>query len=207
MIKKNKAGEYVGQIPGAKTRMKEWSGKDWKNENVSTIDYAPTHDLPVYFFTVAELNFLIAEAEIRFNSNNAAAKAAYEAGVKADFASRGIDGADEFLAGATANFDAASDKLKLIGMQKWVALFMRDHMEAWSEARRTDYPAASAATAQKVFEDQTAYSAGDFIVPAVNHIEAGGLIMRVPFPENARKYNTNTPAFQTCDKKVFFDKK
>lgn len=204
-IKKNKAGEYVGQIPGSKTRMKEWSGKDWKNDNVSTIDYAPTHDMPVYFFTAAEINFLIAEVEIRFNNDNAAAKAAYEAGIKADFQSRGLDGADDII--ALTNFDAAADKLKLIGMQKWVSLFMRDHMEAWSEARRTDYPAVSSADAKTVYADQTAYTAGDFIVPAVNHIEAGGVIMRVPYPENARKYNVNTPTFQTCDKKVFFDKK
>ena len=207
-IKKNEADDkYVGQIPGAKTRMKEWSGSDWKNKNVSKIDYTPTHAMPIYFFTAAELNFLIAEVEIRFNSNNAAAKDAYEAGVKADFASRKVEGADDFLANASVSFDAAADKLKLIGMQKWVALFMRDHMEAWSEARRTDYPAVSTLTAKEVYSDATAYTAGEFIVPAVNNIEAGGVIMRVPFPENARKYNTNTPPFQTCDKKVFFDKK
>ena len=33
----------------------------------------------------------------------------------------------------------SEDKLELIYMQKWVALFYMDHIEAWSEIRFTDW--------------------------------------------------------------------
>ena len=49
---------------------------------------------PVYFFTQSELRFLIAEVYIRFINDDAKAKAAYEAGIEADFAARGLTGAD-----------------------------------------------------------------------------------------------------------------
>ena len=212
-IDKNEAaGAYVGQIPGAKSRMKEWSGSDWKNAHVSAINYGPAHAMPVYFFTAAEVQFLMAEVELNINNDLAAAKTAYNAGIALDFASRGVDdaGLTTFMANPAISLDGLTDKeemMKRIGMQKWVALFYRDHMEAWSEARRTHIPACSGRTAEQVYKDSPAqYVPGDFIVPAVNEIIAGGLIKRVPYPENARKFNINTPAFETLDKKVFFDK-
>ena len=90
-------------------------------------------------------------------------------------------------------------------MQKWVALFMRDHMEAWSEIRRTDVPALSPATAKQVFDDPTAYNAGDMINPGVNHINGGGLAKRVPYPSNARTLNKNTPPVKLLSDPVFWD--
>ena len=156
------------------------------------------------------LQFLIAEVQARFNSNDAAAQAAYEAGVKADFASRGIDGADAFLAANKTSWSAQAtdaDKLKLLYMQKWVAFFYRNHMEAWSEARRTDVPALSSASAKDIFDDSTVYSAGDFVNPGVNFITGGGLAKRVPYPSNARRYNKNTPAVKLLSDRVFWDVK
>lgn len=201
-------GKYVGQIPGSKTVMGGWAGS-WKNDNVSTINYTSMIAAPIYLFSQSELQFLIAEAQLRFNNNEGAAKAAYEAGVTADFAMKvAVDPAD-FLA-AAGSWDAQSgtaNKLKLIYMQKWVALFMVDHMEAWSEIRRTDVPATSPLSAKQIYSDPTAYNAGDMIVPAVNYIDAGGLCKRVPYPARARQLNANTPAAKLLSDRVFWDAK
>ena len=206
-IMKNDAGEYVGQIPGAKTVYKSW-GVDWKNKDVSAIDYTPAMFAPIYLFTQSELQFLIAETQLRWG-NKAAAKDAYEAGVAADFASRGM-GVGSFLNGNRVNWDAQTsdaDRLNLIYMQKWAALFYRDHMEAWSEVRRTDVPTTCTASARSVFEDPTVYSAGQMIVPALNYIQAGGLCKRVPYPSTARQLNKNTPAAKLLSDRVFWDAK
>jgi len=200
---------YVGQLPGSK-QVPAIVGTSYKNKDVSTINYAPFHATPVYLFTQSELQFLIAEVQLRFNNNAAAAKEAYEAGVTADFMLRGIDGCDTFLA-AAGSFDAQesqNDKLKLIYMQKWVALFMHDHMEAWSEIRRTDVPALSAYSATAITNDPTVYNAGDLILPAQNKKGLDGLALSMPYSSESRKYNVNTPskARQITDR-VFWDVK
>ena len=208
----SKFNDYVGQIPGCKTLTGDWLGigSAYNDTYVSNINRVPAKAMPIYLFTQSELQFLIAEVQARFNSNDAAAQAAYEAGVKADFASRGIDGADAFLAANKTSWSAQAtdaDKLKLLYMQKWVAFFYRNHMEAWSEARRTDVPALSSASAKDIFDDSTVYSAGDFVNPGVNFITGGGLAKRVPYPSNARRYNKNTPAVKLLSDRVFWDVK
>ena len=210
--KSAKYDDYVGQMPGCKTKMGDWLGigSAYNDDYVSNINRVPSKAMPIYLFTQSELQFLIAEVQKRFNSNDAAAKAAYEAAVTSDFASRGIDGAAAFLSAQRTSWNAqASDnaKLKLIYMQKWVAFFYRNHMEAWSEARRTDVPELSNATAEAIFKDATVYTAGDFIVPGVNAIIAGGLAKRVPYPSAARRYNNNTPAVKLLSDRVFWDAK
>ena len=207
-----KYNEYVGQLPGCKTKMGEWTGlgSNYNDNYVSNINRAPAKAMPVYLFTQSELQFLIAEVQLRFNNNDGAAKAAYEAAVAADFASRGIDGAAEFLAGNKTSWDAqasTNDKLTLLYMQKWVAFFYRNHMEAWSEARRTDVPKLSSLSAQAIYENSTSYNAGDFINPGVNFISGGGLCKRMPYPSNARRYNKNTPPVASISERVFWDTK
>lgn len=204
-----KSAQYVGQIPGSKTLMGTWAGS-WKNDDVSTINYESMIAAPIYLFSQSELQFLIAEVELRFNKSDAAAKAAYEAGVNADFSAKGVAGAASFLTGARTSWDAqgsSANKLNLIYMQKWAALFMVDHMEAWSEIRRTDVPATSAASAEAIFKDPTVYNAGDMILNAVNYIEAGGLCKRVPYPARARQLNSNTPEAKLLSDRVFWDAK
>lgn len=208
----SKYNEYVGQLPGCKTLMGDWLGigSAYNDTYVSNINRVPAKAMPVYLFTQSELQFLIAEVQARFNNNDTAAKAAYEAAVKADFASRGIDGANAFLAAQKTSWNSqasTADKLKLLYMQKWVAFFYRNHMEAWSEARRTDVPALSSATAKQIYDNSTIYSAGDFVNPGVNFITNGGLAKRVPYPSNARRYNKNTPAVKLLSDRVFWDVK
>lgn len=209
---REKDGTYVGQLPGCKTLMGDWLGisSAYNEDYVSMINYLQSRAMPIYMFTQSELQFLIAEVQLRFNNNESAAKTAYEAGVTEDFTSRGADGVSTFLAGTRTGWDNQStttEKLKLIYMQKWVALFYRDHMEAWSEIRRTDIPALSSASAQTINNDPSSYTAGDMIEPGVNYINGGGLAKRVPYPSSARSLNKNTPAAKTLSDKVFWDVK
>ena len=198
---------YVGQFPGSKQEP-AIVGTSYKNKDVSTINYDITHDMPIYLFTQSELQFLIAEAQLRFNNNEAAAKTAYEAGVEADFNLRAIDGFEEFIAEAGAWKGSQAENLNLIYMQKWTALFMHDHMEAWSEIRRTDVPALSSASAAQIQANPAVYTPGDLIVPAVNKKGGNNIAMSMPYSSSSRKYNVNTPktARQITDK-VFWDVK
>lgn len=203
---------YEGQLPGAKTATGDWLGisSGYNNDYVSLVKYKVTCAMPIYLFTQSELQFLIAEAQLRFNNNDEAAKSAYELGVTSDFDSKGAEegAVDAFLsASKTAWKGDANAKLELIYKQKWVALFMRDHMEAWSEIRRTDVPKLSNAKAADIFENPAVYNPGDMIDPAVNHIVAGGLAKRVPYPSIARSLNPNTPTAKTLNEKVFWDVK
>ncbi|MFR9523393.1 MAG: SusD/RagB family nutrient-binding outer membrane lipoprotein [Rikenellaceae bacterium] len=200
-------GEYVGQMPGAVMDSVTWDS-DWGDDSVSAINYdlfdGSGSSRKAFIFTQANLQFLIAEVEYRFNNDSAAAKSAYEAAVTADFAARGIDGAASFLASNGA-WDSASDKLELIYMQKWVALFYMDHMEAWSEIRRTDVPALSSQTGKAIFSDSTIYTAGERIEPSTNYLGTGKMVKRMFYSYTARQLNTNTPDAKTLDTKVWWD--
>lgn len=205
-----KDNTYMGQAPGAKTVTYQWVGLtkngDYNMSYVSLIKADATRAMPIYLFTQSELQFLIAEVEYRFNGDAAAAKAAYEAAVTSDFTSRQIAGSADFLA-AKGSWDKASDKLNLLYMQKWVALFMRNHMEAWSEIRRTDVPALSTVSGKEAYTGSLDYVKGQLLEPTVNYINGGGLAKRLPFPSTARKYNTNTPSAKLISDRVFWDAK
>jgi len=198
---------FVGQFPGSKQNP-EIVGTSYKNKDVSTINYDIIHAMPIYLFTQSELQFLIAEVQMRFGNNDAAAKSAYEAGVKADFSLRGTAGADTFLANAGEWTGSQAEKLNLLYMQKWTALFMHDHMEAWSEIRRTDVPALSPYTAAQIKANPALYTPGNLINPSINKKGGDNIAMSMPYSSNSRKYNVNTPstARQITDK-VFWDVK
>lgn len=196
---------YVGQFPGSKQNP-DIVGTSYKNKDVSTINYGITHAMPIYMFTQSELQFLIAESLLRFNNDDAKAQAAYEAAVKYDFAMRETEGADAFLASNGAWAGSTTDKLNLIYMQKWTALFMHDHMEAWSEIRRTDIPTLSKFSAAEIKANPSVYTPGDLINPSVNKKGGDNIAMSMPYSSDSRKYNVNTPskARQITDK-VFWD--
>ncbi len=198
---------FYGQFPGSKQNP-EIVGTSYKNKDVSTIDYSKTHDMPIYLFTQSELQFLIAESLLRFANDDVNAQAAYEKAVQSDFSMRQTEGADEFLAGSAAWKGSQTEKLNLIYMQKWTALFMHDHMEAWSEIRRTDVPALSPATAAQIIANPSVYTPGDLIRPSINKKGGDNIAMSIPYSSDSRKYNVNTPskARQITDK-VFWDVK
>ena len=198
------SNDYAGALPGSRT---ELSGA--KNADYSALKYYPTK--PVYFFTQSELQFLIAEVYVRFQADDAKAKAAYEAGIDADFAARDMAGQGSTIYGSTGSvaWSSVTDnatKLKLIYMQKWVGLCYMDHMEAWSEIRRTDCPKLSTETAAAIYANPLIYTAGELIVPMRNGLGSNNLAKRMFFPLTARQLNTNTPARVEATVPVWWDK-
>ena len=196
-------GKYAGRLPGTHLQ----TGYTYKDNGVfSCLNYYPTK--AVEFFTQAELQFLLSEVYLKYFNDEAKAKAAYEAGVKADFKTRKIDGADEFLAQRRTSWDAQSGndaKLKLVYMQKWVALLYMDHMEAWSEQRRTNVP--SWGLTGKEFEaDNTKYVAGDLIYPYRDDLGSKAVTLRVFYSTSSKNLNENVPEQPALTTPVFWDK-
>lgn len=203
-VKATKTNTFAGELPGSKVAL---SAK--KNADYSAMKYYATK--PVYFFTQSELQFLLAEAYLRFNNDDASAKVAYEAGIDADFTARNMTALPTVMygTGGPVAWSTAVDntaKLKLIYMQKWVALCYMDHMEAWSEIRRTDVPKLSAKTADQINSDPTVYIPGELISPMRNGFGAGTLVKRMYFPLSARQLNTNTPPSVPATTPVWWDK-
>lgn len=110
---------------------------------------------PVTVMTDAESYFLQAEGRQR-GLLPGSAQAAYEEGVRRDFSfvanvGTSYSTASQSLADATAasyltsgvanaDWNASTDKLKAIWVQKWIALVNVDGSEAWAEYRRTNSP-------------------------------------------------------------------
>ena len=206
MNKATGAKDFVGAIPGSRDVAKN------KNADVSAINVTIAKIKPVYFFTQSELQFLIAEVKLRFLNDDAAAKIAYEAAITADFAARDMAGQETAMFGtggavAWGNATSNEDKLELIYMQKWVALFYMDHIEAWSEIRRTDCPKLSLHTAEEISKNSLLYTPGELITPWISGLESGGLIKRMFYPLSARQYNANTPAAVPASTPIWWDVK
>ena len=205
-------GKYVGEIPGAKNVTKEWVGSEnWKNKNVSNVNFKLHNGTgatrPGIIFTQANLQFLIAEAKLRFLNDEAGAKVAYEDAIKADFAFKGFDGVETYLAGEYVNFDLAENKLELIYMQKWAAFCYTDHMESWSEIRRTDVPKLSTKDGKSIFETPSIYTPGELIDPVRNSIVGGGLVKRLPYSYKSYTINQNAPEAVEINVPVWWDEK
>jgi len=183
-----KAGQYFGRIPGSH-HQPNFTQYD-KAGYFSQLNYYATK--PVMFFTQAELQFLLAETYIRFFNDNASAQSAYESAVRADFDERGVEGADAFLAGEKVSWANAADKLKLIYMQKWVALLYMDHFEAWSEQRRTGVPEFKL-TGKELEADETSYTPGDLVYPYLNYLGDKKSPKRLPYCNGDKNLNENTP--------------
>ena len=83
---------------------------------------------------------LFTEAEAAYRGwISADAKALYEAGVKASFDQWGVKTADKYLAGEGVAYNP-DNGLEQIAIQRWIASYMSDGVEAWSDWRRLDIP-------------------------------------------------------------------
>ena len=83
---------------------------------------------------------LLTEAEAAYRGwISADAKALYEAGIKASFDQWGVSGADKYVASPAVAYNA-SKGLEQIAIQRWIASYMSDGVEAWSDWRRLDIP-------------------------------------------------------------------
>ena len=92
--------------------------------------------LPV--ITAARVLLTEAEAAAR-GWISADAKTLYEAGIKASFEQWEADGADAYVASEAVAFNAAN-AIEQIALQRWIAGYLADGIEAWSDWRRLDIP-------------------------------------------------------------------
>lgn len=106
------------------------------------------YDKPYYIMTGAEVYLLLAEAKQRYGAAVTLAstpKEYFDLGVRASFRLTGASDAAALTMLSSgkdlADFNASPDKLKAIWMQKWLALVNFGGLEAWSEYRRTGFPA------------------------------------------------------------------
>lgn len=98
---------------------------------------------PAVFLSYAEVAFFQAEAALR-GFIGGSAQEFYEAGVRAALEQYGVDGAavDAYLAQAGVAWGTGGlQQMEQIGVQKWLALYNGNALEAYAEIRRLGYPA------------------------------------------------------------------
>ncbi|PSL23955.1 SusD/RagB family nutrient-binding outer membrane lipoprotein [Dyadobacter jiangsuensis] len=105
---------------------------------------------PLIVFGNAETNLLLAEAAVRGWYTGSTAKATYEAAVKAGLRQWALFGAAGMISDAKINAYVANNpynatgtvaqQIEQIATHKWVALFLEDEYEIFSNWRRTGYP-------------------------------------------------------------------
>jgi hypothetical protein len=104
------------------------------------------YNRPYILMTASEVQFLLAEAKQRFSDVTlpGTAQSYFEAGIVQSFRVLGANtaGAANFKGSKINNYDwdASTDKLAAIAIQKWTALTNFSGLEAWAEYRRTNLP-------------------------------------------------------------------
>lgn len=156
-------------------------------QNLSTPRLGPVD--PVYFFSEAECNFLLAEANLWYGSD-VAAKTFYESGIMASMAKFGVaDNPALYGAGGVYEYPATGfeDKQNAIIKQKWIASANSQSIEAFFDQNRTGYP--------------------NFYTISPTNVTGGKFPKRLIYPDSERKSNPNTPAQVPIYTKVWWDTK
>ena len=162
-------------------------------------------DTPVYLMTVAESNFLQAEALIRYAAG-AGAKAKYDAGVNASFTTYGLatslatpllatGGAYEYKVGA--NTEAT---LRQVIIQKWASLAYINNIESYIETTRTKFPEVVTATSAN-------YAIGNRVPSAISILSGNAVPSILFYPDNELDRNPNIKQHTSLTQKVWWDKK
>lgn len=137
------------------------------------IGYDPAGYSP--FMNVAEVHFIKAEAYER-GLLSGDARTAYEAGITASLEEHGVSNGDisAYLDETGVEWDSGtSTNLEKIRTQKWISL-IKQSVEAWSEARRTDVPLM------------------DVISVRYNN-DHNRPPFRLPYPADEKSFNENFP--------------
>ena len=100
-------------------------------------------DSPIPIFSLAQVNFMRAEAAQR-GWNSDSAEEMYNAGIMASMAQWGVDDADAIAAFMAQDGIAFDGSLEQIMVQKWVAGYLQGY-EGWADFRRTGFPALTPA--------------------------------------------------------------
>ena len=133
----NSEGEYNGVPFGlTKTEIAQYTDMAFFNERYYQ------QDAPIVVISPSHILLIEAEAAIRgWIGGNA--EELYNAGIKASFGQYGI-GSEEFdkyiIQDAIKLTGSDTEKIEKIAMQRWLANFMQDGVEAWSDWRRLNVP-------------------------------------------------------------------
>jgi hypothetical protein len=160
---------------------------------------------PVYLMTVAESNFLQAEALIRY-SGGAGAREKYENGIKSSFKTYGLSadlatplietgGAYEYIVGA----DIESTVRQVI-IQKWASLAYINNIESYIETTRTKFP-------EVVPESDVNYTIGNRIPSAISILSGITVPSILFYPDSEVDRNPNVKQHSSLTEKVWWDKK
>lgn len=164
---------------------------DWSSP--SAITYGAS--VPTIFMSNWETWFLRAEAALKYNTGEDASSA-FSTAISDNFAYVGAPDADIFSQGL--GFDAAStsEKINLIGVQKWISMNGLQEAEGWIEARRFDTPENPIFTGPSgIFQTPLQTALGDREFP-----------VRWLYPESEQSLNPNAPPQSTLTTKVFWDR-
>ena len=137
---------------------------------------------PVYFFSLPEVDFLVAEAELLYGSA-ANSETSYKKGIEDSYNLFNATPQPELY---NANGPYAYKGLESIITQKWIAAANTNAAESFFDFNRTGYPTN--------FEFSAVSSIGD------------AFPQRLLFPDSERKSNPNTPVRKPIDVKVWFAK-
>lgn len=184
------SGGHLGLAQG------DFDNTDLSGGQVDVAIFSPTRSF--YFFTKDEVNFMLAEASMKFDAGNNT-QAYYDQAVKDAFARYGLDGSTFVAAGGAYEFPNGNeaDNMQAIIMQKWASSVDRG-LEAFFDQNRTGIPKIS-----------TVPSEDDDYIPGEFTYSKGGVTgtafpKRLIFPDITRRANPNTPAEVDLTVKVWW---
>jgi len=154
----NKNGDYLGIDPMANSATQEAFVNDALVARWDTATFSRNNFVPGLLVTAAEVSFIKAEA-ITKGWTAGDAKAAYETGVtqsiglyyyinsmgdfRAPIAPPTTADVNAYLAKPGVSWTANTDKMNLIGTQKWINFNILQMPQGWAEVRRLKKPALS----------------------------------------------------------------
>lgn len=223
----NFEGGFIDEQQSKEITAKKLSADTYAELNIK-------YNTPIYFLTVAETDFFLAEyyASQTLGNDMAKAQEYYEKAIGASFATHGVDGAaDIYGAGKKYAWDS-SKALELIGIQKWIALANINGFESWCELRRLGYPSFNAKTGKEIYAkwdematanvtagkdnptplaqeliDAGFYTPGTIFTPVnVVSLPDNTLLGHLPFVTNSTTTNSNAPKQKDAKEKVFWAK-
>lgn len=137
LIKPNQNGDYVGMPNG----LTDAALSNFVRSNISVPgDLMLKRDQPLDIMTASEIWFLRAEAALFDLGESGDENELYQNGIEQSMARWEIDATEYISTSPLATLTGSDEeKFKQIGEQMWVA-FIPNHVEAWSNIRRTGYP-------------------------------------------------------------------
>ncbi len=195
----NTDGDYIGidQGDGITSNFSNQTATDFSRPRISPLT-------PVYLMTIAESNFLQAEALARY-SGAGQAQAAYNQGVQESFALHNLDVTEAQSltgTGGAYEFDTTASTEELVEqiiIQKWVALAGVNNIEAWIETTRTKFP--------ELVANNPDYSLGRRLVSVTSVLPGNSIPSSIFYSDNEVTRNSNLSQKENLLVKVWWDQK